>query len=66
MQGSDRDHSAAGGDVRQGSRLLLGMSMNGFKAGFVLGGLVSVVLPYVLTHALNNRLLYGAGEEAVV
>ena len=66
MQGSERDHSAAGGDVRQGSRLLLGMSMNGFKAGFVLGGLVSVVLPYVLTHALNNRLLDGAGEEAVV
>jgi hypothetical protein len=68
LQGGERDRGranqqdSAGGDVRQRSRLLLGMSLNDFKAGFVVGGLVSVVLPYLVTYAIN-RMLYGGGEE---
>ncbi len=62
-RGRSNQQDSSGRDVRHGSRLILGMSLNDFKAGFVVGGLVSVVLPYLVTYAIN-RMLYGGGEDA--
>ena len=62
-RGRPNQQDSSGRDVRHGSRLILGMSLNDFKAGFVVGGLVSVVLPYLVTYAIN-RMLYGGGEDA--